>query len=352
MNKLGVTVSRILCLLFILGIIIAAVAFNASKPRVMILHSYHPNYPWTRDVDLGISRVSAKWSRYAITRYYMDTKKHFGKEWLRYAGISARRAIDRFAPDVLIAVDDMAQKLAAKHYVDNPRINIVFAAVNGLIKAYGYEGAERVTGIYEHKPLQALKEMILTMNASKENPKETPSVLYLMDPSPSMIRDKKFIEAFDWDPIKFSESIIAEDYDQWKQQVTELEQRGIDYLLVANYRTLPRSEREPDVPSPKEIMQWTEAHSPVPVIGVNIFNVEDGGAIAIGASPFEQGEVAAAMAEEIIEKGLRGGVIPMVVNHQYIVAINQTVLGKRNLNLPTIYEIFARTTATYLEDVE
>ncbi|MCP5117868.1 MAG: hypothetical protein GY953_44175, partial [bacterium] len=87
----------------------------------------------------------------------------------------------------------------------------------------------------------------------------------------------------------------------------------------------------------------------IPVIGINVFNVEDGAAIAVGASPFEQGEVAATMAETLLEQGIRGKELAMVVNHQYVVAIQQNALRKRDLKLPQIYETFARTTSTYIE---
>ena len=338
-----------LSILFLFAVVVTAVAFNATKPRVMILNSYHPDYPWTRDVDEGIERIAKRWTDYTVTRHYMNTKKLSDKESLRYAGIVARRAIDQFDPMVLIAVDDLAQKLAAKHYVDHPHMNIVFAGVNGSVMPYGYEGAVNVTGIFERKPWQAVKEMILTLEREKARPNPQPIIRYLMDPSPSMQRDRAFVEAFDWTPIRFGGSFVAENYQHWKQHVRSLREQKIDYLLIANYRKLPRSDTDPGYPSPAEVMHWTEANSAIPVIGVNVFNVEDGAAIAVGASPFEQGEVAATMAETLLKQGLSGRELAMVTNRQYVVAIHQDALGKRNLKLPQIYETFARTTATYIE---
>ncbi len=341
--------SKAFSMLFLLAIMVTAVAFNASKPRVMVLHSYHPDYPWTRDVNEGIKRIAKNWTDYSVTWHYMNTKKLPDRESLRYAGIVARRAIDQFDPMVLIAVDDLAQKLAAKHYVDQPRMNIVFAGVNGSARPYGYESAENVTGIFERKPWQAVKEMILTLERERPQPNPQPGIRYLMDPSPSMQRDRAFVEAFDWSPVRFNGTFIAENYQLWKQHVRSLGEQDIDYLLVANYRKLPRSETDPGFPPPAEIMRWTEANSPIPVIGINVFNVEDGAAIAVGASPFEQGEVAATMAETLLEQGIRGKELAMVVNHQYVVAIQQNALRKRDLELPQIYETFARTTSTYIE---
>ncbi len=341
--------SKAFSMVFLLIIMVTAVVFNASKPRVMILHSYHPDYPWTRDVDKGIKRIAENWTDYSVIWHYMNTKKLSDRESLRYAGIVARRAVDQFDPMVLIAVDDPAQELAAKHYVDRAHMNIVFAGVNGSAKPYGYETAENVTGIFERKPWQAVKEMILTLERGQPQPNPRPGIHYLMDPSPSMQRDRAFFEAFDWSPIRFSGAFVAGNFQLWKQHVRSLREQDIDYLLVANYRKLPRSATDPGFPPPAEIMRWTEDNSAVPVIGVNVFNVEDGAAIAVGASPLEQGEVAVSMAETLLEQGLRGGELAMVLNHQYVVAIQKNALNQRDLKLPQIYETFARTTSTYIE---
>lgn len=343
-------ISKALKLIFIVGVIATAVIFNANKPRVMVLHSYHPDYPWTRDIDVGIRRISENWTGYALTWHYMDTKKHSDKDWLRYAGIGARRAIDRFEPDVLIVIDDLAQKLAAKHYVNDPNMQIVFAGVNGYAEPYGYDKANNVTGIFERKPLKAVKEMILTLENSKSEPNPNPKIKYIMDPSPSIARDRQFIEAFDWAPIEYTGSVRAETFDEWKQHLNALADTDADYVLVANYRKLATSKEDKKRPPPKEVMKWTIEHSPIPVIGVNVFNVEDGGAIAVGASPFEQGETAARMAETLIKHDRKGSSIPMITNRQYVVAIDQEALRKRRLELPQIYETFARTTSTYIEE--
>ena len=335
--------------LFFIGVALFAVAFNVSKPRVMILQSYDPDYAWTRDIDAGIRRVSETWTNYSVNWHYMNTKRLADPESLRYAGIAARRAIDRFAPHVLIAVDDLAQQLAARYYVNDPRMEIVFSGVNGSVEPYGYEGAENVTGVFERKPLQAVKDLALTLEERRTRSTSQPGIWYLMDPSESMARDRDRVESFDWAPLRFEGTMVAEDYPAWQAAVQSLPKRPGQYLLLANYRQLRRSASDPETVPPEEVMRWTEAHSPLPIIGVNVFNVEDGAAIAVGASPFEQGEVAATLADRLLEEELRAGEVATVDPQHYVVAINATALAERGLELPQIYETFARTTATYLE---
>ncbi|MBA3012781.1 MAG: hypothetical protein KKF12_10880 [Proteobacteria bacterium] len=340
--------SYFLSLVFLLAIFVAAVYYNTSKPRVMILHSYNPGYAWTRDVDIGLGRVVDNWTGYSVTWHYMATKQHSDPEWLRRSGIIARRAIERTNPKVLIAIDDLAQSLAAQYFVNDPNMEIVFAGVNGSIEPYGYPGAVNVTGIYERKQLGAVRDAILALENNKVPPDPHPKLIYVLDPSLSLEKDRASIDAFAWAPIRYSGSIVAQTFDDWKKIILE-KGPGADYIIVANYRKLPVSESDPTYADPKEVMSWTDKNSKTPVVGIQSFNVEDGAMICIGVSPFEQGEVAAKMAQTILEKKIRANQIPIRTNNQCIVAIREFSLAQRRMALPAIYESFGRATENYIE---
>lgn len=342
-------IAILLSSLFFIGLVLFGIWFNTTKPRVMILQSYDAGYPWTRDIDAGIDHIAEDWTNYSLTRHYMNTKRLNDPQALRYVGMVARRAIERTDPDVLIAIDDPAQSLAARFYVDHPRMDIVFAGVNGSVAPYGYEGAANVTGIFERKPLAAIKELVIALERDSDDPERGARVHYLMDPSESMARDRERIERFSWSPLKFAGTHVAADYPDWQRYVRALEPRAGDYLMIANYRKLRRGGDDPTLVPPAEVVRWTEAESPLPVIGLNVFNVEDGAAIAMGASPFEQGEVAAKLAETLLQGDDRGGALAWVDPEHYIVAINEAALRARHLVLPGIYETFARATFTFIE---
>lgn len=342
-------ISFLLCLIFLGAILTSAIVYNISRPRVLILQSYNPEYAWTRDVDKGLSRIMERWNGYSVTRHYMYTKRYTGMSWLNRAGIIARKAIQREHPRVLIAVDDFAQSLAAKYFVNDPYIDIVFAGINGSIEPYGYKGAGNVTGIVENKHMPPVQETILAFESTKQNPKKNPSLLYIMDTSSSLQTERAMIDGYDWFPIIYKGSTIATSFEAWKKIVKD-NRESADYIMVANYRRLPISNENPSYADPKDVMTWTEKNSTVPVIGINAFNVEDGAMISIGVSPFEQGETAAKMAQKIIEQDVRAGTIPIQINGQYVVAIRKSALDRRRLTLPTIYEAFGRATANFYED--
>jgi len=349
-----------LALIVLLGLIIIAVVHHANKPRVMILHSYDPGYIWTREVDIGLHRVVDNWQDFTVSWYYMDTKRHSDPIMLEKAGAIARQAVKQTRPDVLIAIDDNAQKYVGKYFVDDPSINIVFAGVNRTVEPYGYIGSKNVTGIYEHKQLDAVKEIIQAIEREKSLSKKKslsevdlekqakPRLLYILDPSATLQNERVAIDSYPWEPIDYIGSIRANNFAHWKEIILENSQYA-DYIMIANYRKLPVSSIESRFVDPKQVMSWTDASSPVPVIGVNMFNVEDGAMLSIGASAIEQGEVAANMTKQIIEQKIQAGQIDMRLNKQYVVSFRKEALSKRDIFLPKVYETFTHATARYKE---
>jgi ABC-type uncharacterized transport system substrate-binding protein len=96
-------------------------------------------------------------------------------------------------------------------------------------------------------------------------------------------------------------------------------------------------------------MGWTEKFSPVRVVGLNPFNVADGGMLSVGVSPFEQGEITGQMAKEILEKKINAGSIPIMPNRLFIVCIRKSAMDRRGIVIPKVYEAFSRAMDTYIE---
>ncbi|MBF0318270.1 MAG: hypothetical protein HQL01_00490 [Nitrospirae bacterium] len=330
----------------------AAVVLYSSimKPIILVIHSYDPDYAWSRDITVGLQRVLKKHPNYSVKWYYMDLKNHNAPAFKRKAGIQAREAVQRWQPNVLILVDDDASELVGRRYVNTPGINIVFAGLNGEYSPYGYDKAVNVTGILEHKQFHAMKETIETIEKSskKHVPAGQVKIMYIADNSTSLAIDKKYIDAFDWRPFEYLGSYVARDFEQWRKFVLEGGKKA-DYILVANYRTLKRTSQPAhnELVRPNEVVEWTNNNSKVPVFGLNLFNVEDGCMLSIGVSPFEQGEVAANMAVDIIDKNISPRDIPIRLNRQFVVAMRKGMLTEKGITLPEVYEVFARSTDNY-----
>jgi len=327
---------------FSVTLFVAVLWVSYAKPRILVLHSYSTDYVWTHNIDIGLERVLEGQSWVEIHRHYMKTKKRSDKRYLQRAGIAARNAIDQIRPDVVIAIDDYAQKLAAKFYVDQPGIDIVFAGVNGSSKPYGYDGAKNVTGIYERKPVAALREVVQVMDKKGE-----PRVLFLSDASHSAKRDAGYLAQYSWSPVEYKGHLPVKTYAEWQKEVLGIKKKA-DYLFVGAYRKLYKPDGKGKVPH-KEVMQWTVKNSPVPVIGMNDFVTLDGAIFSVGVSPYEQGEVSAKMALQILREKIPASDIPRVHSAQYVVALRRSALKAAGIRIPAVYEALAQVTGNYFD---
>ena len=337
MNRLRL----ILISIFLAGSTTVIVTYNLHKPRVLVLQSYDLSYPWTREVSVGVHRVLDEYPHFAVRWFYMDTKRHPWKEFRQKMGLSARQSIDRWRPDVIIAVDDDAQEFVTRHYVNHPTIKVAFAGVNGGIEPYGFVGASNVTGIFERKDLAALKAALLALRWPRPAAGSL-RVVHIGDKSSSVEHDDHYMREFDWRPLINLPSHKPGTFDDWKKAVLDV-QGKTDFILTTNYRKIGRSAGDRALVPPEEVVAWTLANSKVPVIGTNGFFVEDGGELAIGTSPFEQGEVAARMAIKLLE-GQVAKAIPHASTRQFVVYMRSAKLRQRGMELPPLYEAFARAT--------
>jgi ABC-type uncharacterized transport system substrate-binding protein len=342
MRKLRLT----MIVIFLVALAVTVVVFNTTKPRLLILQSYDRDYAWTRDVDVGINRVLKDRNDYSVRWFYMDTKRHPWHDYKVNVGKTVEKLIENWQPNVVIAVDDDAQEYAMKSFINRPDIKIVFSGMNGSLADYGYDHANNVTGILERKPLDALKETLLLITAAQKRSRPL-RIMFLGDASESVRKDEEEFRRFDWGPIQVLDSRFAKTFDEWRSAVEFCNGGNVDFIITANYRKIQRNKDAKGLMPAREVLKWTDQNSRVPVIGTNAFFVEDGGTLAIGTSPYEQGEVALSMVNDILYKGKKASDIPVQSTRQFVVAMRASGLRKWNLKLPTVYESAARSSANF-----
>ncbi len=332
--------------IFLAALAGTVVVFNASKPRLLILQSYDTEYSWTRDVDVGIRRILNGSRAYSVRWFYMDTKRHPWKEYKINAGKAAQKLIRTWQPTVVIAVDDDAQEYAMRHFANQPQIKIVYAGLNGDAAAYGYDNARNVTGILERVPFAAMKETMLLIDPAKTHPGPL-RIMFLGDVSESVRQDAEGFSKLDWAPIEVVGKRFAATFDEWKDAVEYAGKHQVDFIVAANYRKILQKKGEKALMPYREVVQWTEENSRVPLIGTNAFYVKDGGMLAVGTSPYEQGEVAASMALQLLRQSKSVQDIPVQSTQQFMVAMRASRIKKWGIKLPAVYEAAARASANY-----
>ena len=336
---------KILIALFFIASLGLFVTYNMRKPTILILQSYDTDYSWVRDVSTGLKRVLNHPENYYVHWHYMDTKRHPFTDFKERAGLTARHAIDKLQPDVIIALDDDAQRYVSRYYINDPKIKIVFAGVNNDAETYGFEHANNVTGILERLPLDALREtLLLTKPLNQLN--HPLRIAFLGDQSESVTGDAAQVRKFNWAPIQLANVSQVDNWAQWQTQLLELNKTA-DVILVTGYRRLTRTSRDSALVPPAEVAAWSEANATLPMVSGNDFFVEDGGMLGIGTSPYEQGEEAARRALSIALNGVEPKSLPVTSSKQFTVTMRGSRIKARGIELPRVFESAARTGDKY-----
>ncbi|USO01738.1 MAG: hypothetical protein H6849_01705 [Alphaproteobacteria bacterium] len=318
---------------------------NSGRKEVLVVHSYQTDYSWVRDVNSGLKNIFANEKRYNVRYHYMDTKRHTWPTYLRNAGLITRRLIGAIRPQVIICVDDDAQRLVGQYYINDPNISVIFSGVNASQETYGYDKAKNVTGILERLPLGGLRDTFYLL-ARQRGLAENVQIrtAHISDNSPTVQNDDKYMRQFsEWGRVKLEDSKLVGTFDEWKKAVLEAN-KTLDFITISNYRSIRRNPNDKEFMSPKEVLEWTMQNATIPAIGVNAFFVEEGGGLAIATSPYEQGSSAGLAAQQIVIGGKTAKDIPIVRTEQFIVCIRDSIVEKMNIELPDIYDAFARVT--------
>ena len=141
-------------------------------------------------------------------------------------------------------------------------------------------------------------------------------------------------------------AILVETFDEWKKAILEAD-KYMDFMMISNYRKIARSKSDPKFVPYQEAMHWAFANSPVPIIGINAFVCEDGAAISVATSPFEQGEIAMQMVLDLASGRKKIEEIKNTQSGQYIIVMNEPRFNTTKLHLPGIYKAFAKAINRY-----
>jgi len=136
---------------------------SAAPYRVLVVMSYHEEYPWSREIKAGID---TEFSGGAQLRYlYLDMKNN-----PKGGPTKAKEAFavyQEWHPDGVIAADDYAQSAFVLPYLkDKVQTPVIFCGVNKEAAEYGYP-ASNVTGVLERYRIREtfalLKKLVPTV---------------------------------------------------------------------------------------------------------------------------------------------------------------------------------------------
>jgi hypothetical protein len=323
---------------FLLAFILMLGFFNTAKPRILVLHSGAEGSPWVEQVDRGMRQALEQNRRPLNMEWnYMAVATPNTARGSAQATAEARRAIERFKPDVLIAVDDEANTLVARDYVGRETPRILYVSIDRPAAAYGYTDAPNVSGIAEQLPWKALQEALIPMF-----PGRAPTMAVLGIEGATDQAELAQLMAFDWGPVQVGDTALVSTADAWREFTVRAS--GADVLLVLGTQDLPDTSGH--LVTAAELSEWTQANArPLP-IGTQVDFVDGGGALSFSPPPDDYGDKAIRLALDWLDDRTTPGPPPPVESSHFEVAIRQDALARRGIALPQIYLEAARENGT------
>jgi ABC-type uncharacterized transport system substrate-binding protein len=262
---------------------------SVKSMKVLIVHSYNPEYIWVERITAGIMKELANLP-VEMKIFYMYTKRKFDEASRVAAGNEAAEIVTEWKPDIVIASDDAAQKYFASRYAGDNNLPIVFCGVNAEAKDYGYP-ASNVTGVMERPYFEETLKFFAVLRPGFKR------IAIISEDALTAELDARFVNTAP-PPFEVQSYTTCKDFDQWQKAVKDAQDKA-DAIGVCTYHAVKRTGTNDNMP-PAEIMRWTLDNSTIPVIGFLDFVIENGALCGVVESAEEQGLRAGQMAKAIL----------------------------------------------------
>ena len=276
---------------------------------MLLVHSYHQGYRWVDTITEGV-RSAIHGSGVEMEIFCMDAKRHTDEAWKIDAGRRARKRVDEFHPDIILAADDDAQEYFATSYLDTA-LPVVFTGVDADPSKYGYPAAN-VTGVIERPHFRESLAL-----AQRLRPIRRIAVLSCHDSTSILALGFMKQEQLD---VEVAEWLMVDDFDDWKKAIDRFN-RSVDAIVIRSYQAVKRPGSAENM-APSGVAQWTAAHATIPTIAFHDFEIEDGLLVGVVKSGQEYGRIPAEYALRILS-GTPPAALPVVKPSHGVKMINR-----------------------------
>nr|WP_320010401.1 ABC transporter substrate binding protein [uncultured Desulfobulbus sp.] len=308
-----------------------ACAKNIHQQQVLVVHSYHKDQvEHVMEMDKGIAQVLSE-GKYGLHSYYMDTKRHTEESWKRKAGAKAKEMVRQIHPELVLAMDDNAQKYFTQDYAGKPGPPwFVFGGVNKEPEEYGFP-AENVTGVLERPNILESIKLLLKIKPDVRR------ILIMADKSATtdpMIDYCKTL-SLPVTVVAYEQPLTLE---EWKKNLEHYHGQ-VDAVGLYVLRTITRSKTDSTKVMEQELIDIINRDYHLPTVGFFDSAAASGVLCAISVSMREQGVAAATIAKHILD-GRRPGDIPVRPTDQGRIQLNLRTAEHLGIQIP--YSIIKR----------
>jgi len=312
-----------ICLSYVIG---AALLFGMTSvaqalPRCLHVMSYHQGYEWNDGIETGVESVLS--GKCELRKFYMDSKRNTSPEFIKKMALQAKKEIEQYKPDVVIASDDNASRYLVQVYYKNADTPIVFNGINWTAEAYGYP-YKNTTGMVEVAPIEVMLE------TAQRNIINISKVVFLSDDVLSEHKNFTFFKrAYGRKGITVS-PIFVKNMSDWENGF--IDAQASDFVILGNNAGIndwdpKRAIRHVKYRGRKLTMTTSEWMMPYTMVGVSKI-----------AS--EQGEWAAEVALEILS-GTNVSDIPITINRRWSIYQNKSLLSKAGIKIDDVTRLKA-----------
>ena len=276
--------------------------------RMLLVHSYHQGYHWVDTITEGV-QTALQGTGMELDIFYMDAKRHTDEAWKIDAGQRAKKRVEEFHPDIILASDDDACQYFATSYL-NTAMPVVFTGVDADPSKYGFPAAN-VTGVIERPHF---KESLAL--AQRLRPIKRIAVLSCHDSTSIlalgfMRQTQLNVEVAEW--------LMVDDFDAWKKAVERFN-GSVDAIVIRSYQAVKKPGSLENV-APRDVARWTCEHATVPTIAFHDFEIDDGLLIGVVKSGQEYGRIPTEYAFRILT-GTPPSALPVVMPSHGVKMLN------------------------------
>lgn len=315
------------CTIFLMFLFLVTAA-SAQDTKIMIINSYHAEYPWV--VAHNTALRNGLEDTATLSFHYLDTKRRslaVGRE----NAMALLESIKQNKPDIVVLTDDFALKELGLPTM-NAGIPVVFLGINGNPRNY-IGSMTLASGVLE-RPL--LKRSIAYLKDILGTDMKKCLVLFDNGTTAKVIVETDFLGKQSSHFSKTKTDIkLSSTFAEWKDAVLRSKKRGYDVIILGLYHTLVDDEGN-HVPDDK-VAHWTSAHSPVPVFGFWDFSIglnKAVGGLVLSGTP--QGKEAVTIIKRILAGHSPRTIQPVTAEHGRFV-FSRSGLQRWDITLPEYF---------------
>ena len=296
----------------------------ATHKRVLVVHSYHETQenhvvPMTEGIQNGLEGMELD-----IRFYHMDTKRNTSEEWKQQAGAEASKLVDDFKPDLVITMDDNAQKYFASDYANRPGAPVfVFAGVNAKPDIYGFP-ADNVTGVLERPNITESIELLQKIVPSVKK------IALLTDHSETSKAVLEYIDTLHL-PVEVVTRQMIATREEWRRTITDTCSK-VDAFGFYVLRTITEDDNNDHKVAEEDLITEYYSLCDKPTTGFFDSAARAGALCGVSVSMREQGYSAGRIAREIL-LGKKPGDFPPQPTSKGRIQLNLIVAEKLGIDI-------------------